>query len=487
MYGLDGIPGGTTPVERSFGGRTIHTPFGICRLPLFTVDSLGVVHVSETYRRKTVVFNNVSVKPGRFLVEVREDGSLLFRETDTVLDIARQRSRPVTCPHGEGDVEIVREILRHPASHDGRVCLRARIVQFWRYGYTQEEIAGKLGVSVRTVKRCQDKFSKHGAEGLYDRPRSGRPTLYTAEKEMELLKFIDENPPEDGMPRWRVDRLSERLGVSKAFIWRTFVKYGIQYDAVRSWCCSTDPDFAEKAARIISLYADEDPNTVIISMDEKPNIWFSEKKTGFAYQGGRVGSKTRKTKRQRREEKKKRKKEKKVVRGQSDTYKTMGRTNLFTLLDYKTGKAYVKYAPRKTRDIVERLFTGYFTDNYDENKKYYVVLDNYSTHKGLDKVTKEFPNVEFVYTPTSASWLNAVEVFNNMYTRLYLKGNTFSSYNEFFEKSVKFIEHYNAHIARRYKYTKREVKGSQLRNTIVNATIDIDGEKQNKPDRTFAS
>jgi hypothetical protein len=40
----------------------------------------------------------------------------------------------------------------------------------------------------------------------------------------------------------------------------------------RSWCISTDPAFAQKAADAVGLYLQPPENAVVLSVDEKPHI-----------------------------------------------------------------------------------------------------------------------------------------------------------------------------------------------------------------------
>jgi hypothetical protein len=48
-------------------------------------------------------------------------------------------------------------------------------------------------------------------------------------------------------------------------------------------------------------------------------------------------------------------------------------------------------------------------------------MDNHCIHKKLDNWLKLHPNVFFHYTPTSASWLNMVEIWFGIFTRKVLK------------------------------------------------------------------
>ena len=97
----------------------------------------------------------------------------------------------------------------------------------------------------------------------------------------------------------------------------------------------------------------------------------------------------------------------------------------------------------------------------------HVILDNYSTHKKNDNWLEAHANVTFHFTPTCASWLNMVEIWLGILTRKALKGASFNSKQELAQAIQDFCDAYNQ-TAKPFVWRKREVKGSQLRNTIVN-------------------
>ena len=77
------------------------------------------------------------------------------------------------------------------------------------------------------------------------------------------------------------------------------------------------------------------------------------------------------------------------------------------------------------------------------------------------------PNVHFHFTPTSASWLNQVEIGFGILSRKALRGANFSRVAELSHAIDSFVAAYQPN-AKPFKWRKHEVKGSQLRNTIVN-------------------
>ena len=77
------------------------------------------------------------------------------------------------------------------------------------------------------------------------------------------------------------------------------------------------------------------------------------------------------------------------------------------------------------------------------------------------------PNVRFHFTPTSASRLNQVEIWFGILSRKALKNAGFKSVERLRSAIEAFIEAYQSN-AKPFVWRKREVRGSQLRNTIMN-------------------
>jgi hypothetical protein len=75
-----------------------------------------------------------------------------------------------------------------------------------------------------------------------------------------------------------------------------------------------------------------------------------------------------------------------------------------------------------------------------------VILDNYATHKH-PKVLRwlgRHPRFVFHFTPTSCSWLNAVETFFSRLTRRRLKRGVFRSIVELQAATNRFVDEHNA-------------------------------------------
>src|SRR4029077_1872619 len=98
----------------------------------------------------------------------------------------------------------------------------------------------------------------------------------------------------------------------------------------------------------------------------------------------------------------------------------------------------------------------------------HVILDNYSPHKRNDDWLAKFEGrVQFHFTPTSASWLNQIEIVFSLLQRKTLNGGSFKSKDQLREAIEAFFRRHNER-AKPFRWRKREVRGSQLHNTIVN-------------------
>ena len=104
------------------------------------------------------------------------------------------------------------------------------------------------------------------------------------------------------------------------------------------------------------------------------------------------------------------------------------------------------------------------------DREIHVILDNLSTHKKNDEWLQAHPIVRFHFTPTSASWLNQIEVWFGILQSKALNGASLLSQEQLIQALKDFTAAYNQ-TAHPFIWRKREVKGAQLRNTIANLRI----------------
>ena len=335
------------------------------------------------------------------------------------------------------------EIARSRKQQSG-LSLRVKIILQCLEGKSVKDIASACSVCATTVIRWKSRFIENGLPGLSDHFRSGRPAIYQEEFRQSVLKKLEQVPP-DGFSKWDGVLLARELGYSKHAIWRLLREHRISLARKRTWCISTDPEFVAKAADIVGLYLARDAKALVVCVDEKPNIQALKFRTGYAVSSDH-----------------------KLIRGLESTYKRNGTVNLFAALEVATGKIHGKStdSSQKTKkgflSFMDELLLG--LPNAEE---YHVILDNHSIHKRHELWLEQHPNVFFHYTPTSASWLNMVEIWLGILTRKSLRGASFENTVVLSEHIGKFIEDYNE-TAKPFVWKKREIKGAQLSNTIQN-------------------
>lgn len=156
-------------------------------------------------------------------------------------------------------------------TEETRAVERARIILASLEGKEIQQVARELHTSIPTVRKWRRRFSKRGLDGLSDQPRSGKPAKYGPEFRNRVLSLL-EQPPPSGMSHWDGPTVGEKLGASVHAVWRILRREGIYLQRLRTWCVSTDPEFAAKAAEVVGLYLDLPVNALVLSVDEKPSI-----------------------------------------------------------------------------------------------------------------------------------------------------------------------------------------------------------------------
>ena len=293
-----------------------------------------------------------------------------------------------------------------------------------------------------TVIKWRQRFVRSGLSGLQDAARPGAKTVYGEDFRNRVLALL-EQPPPTGQASWDGPAVAAALQGSVHAVWRILRHEGICLQRQRSWCVSTAKEFAAKAADIVALYLNPPEKALVISVDEKPSIQALERKTGYVETDNG-----------------------KIVRAYKSTYKRHGTLNLFAALQVATGEIKTAMTTLKRREEFLE-FMDQIVAEYPVEQELHVILDNYCTHKKCDIWLAKHPNVHFHFTPTSASWLNQVEIWFGILSRKALRGFSSKSTIELRQAIEEFVAVY-AQNPRPFKWRKREVKGSQLRNTIVN-------------------
>ena len=304
-------------------------------------------------------------------------------------------------------------------STEQRLAQRARIVLAAAESDSTKRIAARLRVRRATVGRWRGRFAARGLAGLQDAPRSGMPRQYDAATERRVLRQLDQSPPA-GYATWNGALVAKALGdVSADAVWRILRRHQIQLQRRRSWCESTDPEFAPKAADIVGLYLAPPEQAVVLSVDEKPHIQALERAQGYL----RLPTGE-------------------ALRGFGHEYKRHGTSTLFAALEVATGQVRAgHYHRRRRREFLQ--FMNEVITHYPD-RAIHVILDNLNTHKPKhDRWLARHPRVHFHFTPTHASWLNQIECWFSILSRAALRGASFTDVRQLRAAIDAFIAAHN--------------------------------------------
>lgn len=324
-----------------------------------------------------------------------------------------------------------------------RLVERAKIILMASDGISTQTIARRLKTRPARVSKWRTRFARRGIEGLRDALREGAPRRYGKDTERRIVAVLDEAPPQ-GYSTWTGALVAERLGnISRHHIWRVLKRHDIHLQRRHSWCISTDPQFAVKAADIVGLYLNPPENAAVLCVDEKPGIQALERAQGWL----RLPSG-------------------KALTGYNHEYKRHGTTTLFAALEVATGMVKAgHYSRRRRREFL--AFMNEVVSSYPE-KEIHVILDNLSSHKPkVDQWLIRHKNIHFHYTPTHASWLSQIEIWFSILARQALRGASFTSPRQVREAIDRFILAYNEKAAP-FEWRKKEVSAKGLKHNYSN-------------------
>ena len=319
-----------------------------------------------------------------------------------------------------------------------RLVLRAQLILAAAAGATTVAVAQRFCLRPATVSQWRRRFAAQRLVGLQDRPRSGRGRRYGEEVERRILALFDQPPP-SGYATWSGRLIARALGtVSARQVWRVLARHRISLQRRRSWCISTDPQFAAKAADLVGIYLSPPDHAVVLCVDEKPSIQALERAQGYLrLPNGQA------------------------LKGFNHEYERHGTTTLFAALNVSTGQVKAgHYHRRRRREFLD--FMNEVVADYPQ-RDIHVVLDNLSTHKPKrDRWRARHPQVHWHYTPTHARWLNQVEIWFSILTRQALRGANFTSPHQVREAIDRFLAAYNAQAAP-FEWRKRVVHSVGLK------------------------
>lgn len=281
----------------------------------------------------------------------------------------------------------------------------------------------------------------------------GVPGLFPPDLVVQVKAWACELPATHGLPlsRWSSDDLAREAcqtglvaSVSGSTIWRWLHQDAIRPWYHRSWIFPRDPDFAEKAGRLLDLYAREwegkplKDDEFVISADEKTSIQARHRKHPTHACRPRTSMRV------------------------EHEYWRCGALAYLAALDVHHARVFGRCEPQNGIAPFDRLVEQVMTrPPYHDARRVFWVVDNCSSHRGLKAVQRlrdRYPQLTLVHAPVHASWLNQVEIYFSIVQRKVLSPNDFPNLDALAERLLDF-QYYWESAARpfEWKFTRQDL------------------------------
>ena len=333
------------------------------------------------------------------------------------------------------------------------------MIQLHGNGVCASTIAWLLNRHLSTVRRCIARA--RSTADLQDRPRSGRPAVYSEAVRFKTIAFYCQTSPLPGCSswslRWAQDYLTEHPEItgyplSHSTIHRILHSHSLRPHMHRYFLSITDPDFFPKMDHIIDLYLH--PPEYLFCFDECTGLQATNR---IAPQ---LSSKTN------------------TPVYDDFHYRRNGTTDLLAFLRVKTGKVHGRCAPRHDTATLVEVFREHVS-LFPSDAQLHYIMDNLSTHFHEDfcATVADLSGISYEplktgeqrrgwlqaqdkrivvhFIPFHGSWLNMIEIWFGILSKKCLKHQSFTSVSVLTEAIVEFIDTWNLLFAHpfRWKYT----------------------------------
>jgi hypothetical protein len=270
---------------------------------------------------------------------------------------------------------------------------------------------------------------------------------------VQIKAWACELPANHNVPlsRWSTTDLAREAchsglvaSISGSTLWRWLHEDAIRPWYHRSWIFPRDPDFGEKAARLLDLYARGwqgkrlQDDEFVISADEKSSIQARRRK--HPTRPGQPGQ---------------------AMRVEHE-YKRCGAWVYIAALDVHHARVFGRCESKNGIAPFDRLVEQVMTrPPYDDARRVFWIVDNCSAHRGsraVERLQTRYPRLVLVHAPVHASWLNQVEIYFSIVQRKVLTPNDFPDLNSLAERLLDFQYYWEA-TARpfEWKFTRQDL------------------------------
>ena len=321
------------------------------------------------------------------------------------------------------------EAVAADRNRPGKQVERARVVLASVPGVPVQQVAASTGVSRPMVWRWQQRFAEQGVDGLLrDKTRKpGKPPI-AAETVAQVVALTCADPPHEAT-HWTGRAMARAAGISLRSVQRIWEAHKLQPHRIRTFKRSRDPRFEAKMADVVGLYMAPPARAVVLSIDEKSQIQALDRtQPGLPLKPGRCATMSGEP-----------------LGSTTHDYKRHGTTTLFAALNVLDGTVIGRCMQRHRHEEFIR-FLNAVERSVPAGKLIEAVVDNYATHKHpkVKAWLERHPRWTFHFTPTSGSWLNAVETFFSKLTRQRIRRGSFHSVVDLQAAIKRYLTEHNA-------------------------------------------
>jgi transposase len=311
---------------------------------------------------------------------------------------------------------------------------RARIILLAAAGMPLGQIATRVGVDRNTVRARLDRFGQERLPGLADRPRPGRPPLFTLAVILCLVRLACELPRQRGrsLSLWTCTERARQLvregvvaTISSRTVHRLLAARRLKPWRWRYWLHPKGPrdaEFLRRTREVAELTTRElAPHEVVLSTDEMTSIQPRPRPAPTRpAQPGRAAQ-------------------------LEHEYARKGARTLFAAFNTRTAQVIGACCARKRQvefiALLERLLTAFDASI----TTIHLICDNVSVHRGkqVRAWLAQHPRIALHFLPVHSSWMNQVEQWFSILRRKRLKCQDFADLPELTAAIEQFIAEWN--------------------------------------------
>lgn len=232
--------------------------------------------------------------------------------------------------------------------------------------------------------------------------------------------------------------------ISGSTVWRWLNEDAIKPWQYRSWIFPRDPQFEQKASRVLDLYhglwqgvalsSDE----FVLCADEKTSI--QVRRRIHETLPTRPGQ---------------------CMRVEHE-YKRLGSLNYLAAYDVQRAKIFGRCEAKAGIAAFDQLIRDVMIQQpYVSAKRVFLIVDNGSSHRGqrsIDRVQTKWPNIVLVHLPVHASWLNQIEIYFSILQRKVVTPNYFHCVQALAQTITEFQKRYEQSAKPfEWKFTKEDL------------------------------